>query len=210
MTKLLSDLEASSDLETLNREGLKHAEEELKILHEEPDDLIKNLETLISVRSAFENEAPRSASNVKSRNLKRRHDADNGVDSPAPTPDPSTAGSKATAKGTSRSGSVTASVKQEPVVDSTEGQINGFLAAWIEELIYLSQRMAIDTCSSKWALQYFTEIRIRRRKVRVSCAPSLPFLARGSKEGMYTQECSQSTPTDDSQIRDTRRRPRTR
>ena len=121
LTKLLSDLEASSDLETLNREGLKHAEEELKILHEEPDDLIKNLETLISVRSAFENEAPRSASNVKSRNLKRRHDADNGMDSPAPTPDPSTAGSKATVKGTSRSGSVTASVKQESVVDSTEG-----------------------------------------------------------------------------------------
>ena len=108
--------------------------------------MIKNLETLISVRSAFENEAPRSASNVKSRNLKRRHDADNGVDSPAPTPDPSTAGSKATAKGTSRSGSVTASVKQEPVVDSTEGQFGDFLALWNGKLIHFLQRMAIGTC----------------------------------------------------------------
>lgn len=118
-----SNMNAMAELEGLNREGLKYSEEELKILHEEPDDLIKNLETLISVRSAFENEAPRTTTNMKSRNLKRRHDADNVIDSPAPTPDPTSAVSRPTAKGTSRSGSVAASVKQESIIDSTEGAI---------------------------------------------------------------------------------------
>jgi SAGA-associated factor 29 len=113
--------EAEGELEALHREGIKLSEEELKILLEEPDDLIKNLETLISVRSAFENEAPRTTANTKSRNLKRRHDAENGPnESPAPTPDPTSA-AKASVKGTSRSGSVAASMKQEVINDTTEG-----------------------------------------------------------------------------------------
>jgi len=120
-----NNLAALTELEALHREGLKYSEDELKILHEEPDDLIKNLETLISVRAAFENEAPRPATNLKSRNLKRRRDEENGTDSPAPTPDPTTSGAKA-AKAASRSGSVAASVKQESVVDTTEGVKRAF------------------------------------------------------------------------------------
>lgn len=42
----------------MHREGLKNAEEEARILEEEPDDLIRNLEILISVRTAMEAEAP--------------------------------------------------------------------------------------------------------------------------------------------------------
>jgi len=120
-----NNLAALTELEALHREGLKYSEDELKILHEEPDDLIKNLETLISVRAAFENEAPRPSTNLKSRNLKRRRDEENGIDSPAPTPDPTTSGAKA-AKAASRSGSVAASVKQESVVDTTEGVKRAF------------------------------------------------------------------------------------
>lgn len=50
----------------LHRESLKQAEEESKLLTEEPDALLSALETLISVRSAFESETPAQTSSSRS------------------------------------------------------------------------------------------------------------------------------------------------
>lgn len=111
------------ELEKLHREGLKQAEEELRVLLEEPDDLLRNLETLISVRAAFETEVPRSATSNKTRAPKRRIDADGAADSPGPasevaTPAPST---RLVSKGISRSGSVAApSIKSENGTDVSD------------------------------------------------------------------------------------------
>lgn len=109
-------------MEKLHREGIKIAEEELKVLLEEPDDLMKNLDTLISVRAAFETEPPRQSTNGKPRN-KRRLDSDMPIESPVPTPEVSTPvpSTRLVGKGTSRSGSVAAaSIKSEASGD-TEG-----------------------------------------------------------------------------------------
>jgi len=118
----VSRLEA---LEQLYREGVKLAEEELKILNEEPDDLIRNLEMLASIRAAFEADAPRSstATAIKPRGLKRRFDAADAfaADSPAQTPEVSTPApaSRAMSKVASRSGSVAASsIKAEATSES--------------------------------------------------------------------------------------------
>lgn len=116
----VSKLEA---LEQLYREGVKLAEEESKILNDEPDDLIKNLEMLASIRAAFEADTPRSATNVKPRNLKRRLDADASADSPAHTPEVSTPvpASRVMSKAASRSGSVAAtSIKSESAAEPAD------------------------------------------------------------------------------------------
>lgn len=93
------------NLSTLHRESLKCVEEELHILDEEPDDLIKNLETLISVRTAMEAEAPQSrerertapqapqapSKGIAGRNVKRKLDAvisDASTEPATPTPQP--------------------------------------------------------------------------------------------------------------------------
>ncbi|KAI9710186.1 MAG: SAGA HAT/Core module component [Chrysothrix sp. TS-e1954] len=111
------------DLEKSHRDGLKLAEDELKILHEEPDDLIRNLETLVSVRTALEVDTPRSATAPKSRPPKRRLDTDGAAESPAPVSEVATplSSSRAASKAAARSGSVSAtSVKQENGVDQSE------------------------------------------------------------------------------------------
>lgn len=114
------------ELEKLHRESVKLVEEELRILNEEPDELLKNLETLVSVRAAFEVvDAPRSANTMKPRNLKRRLDAEVPVDSPAATPDATTPvpASRLMSKAASRSGSVAAtSMKSEAGTDGSENK----------------------------------------------------------------------------------------
>lgn len=98
-------------------------EEESRILNDEPEDLIRNLETLVSVRAALEVDVPRSANTIKPRNLKRRLDAEGPTDSPVVTPDAATpaSASRLISKAASRSGSVTApSMKSENGTDGTE------------------------------------------------------------------------------------------
>ena len=103
----------------MQREGVKLAEEELKILNEEPENLLQNLETLISVLSAFEAEpsAPKINTNPKQR-PKRKIETDGANDSPIQTPETATpapnSASRQMSKNVSRSGSVAApSVKSE-------------------------------------------------------------------------------------------------
>lgn len=113
------------ELDELYREGLRLADEEQKILNEEPNDVIKNVGILTALRTASEIE-PRNNSQSKSRNPKRQKlDTDGTVDSPGPSPvAPIVAANKVKA-GTVRAGSVPI-VKEpketkEPVVKAEEG-----------------------------------------------------------------------------------------
>ena len=61
------------ELAALYREGVRLAEEEEKILKEEPNDVIKNIEILAALRSASETEPVRAPQAVsKPRNPKRQ------------------------------------------------------------------------------------------------------------------------------------------
>ncbi|KAL8825278.1 MAG: hypothetical protein Q9170_007858 [Blastenia crenularia] len=112
------------DLQLLYREGLKLAEEEKKILEEEPNDVIKNVGILMALRTASETE-PRNSQQGKSRNVKRQKlDTDGTVDSPGPSPSAPSSAAKLKAEKV-RSGSVP-SIKEvkepkEPVVKTEEG-----------------------------------------------------------------------------------------
>ena len=124
---LAPTVKAIDELASLYREGVKLAEEEEKILKEEPNDVIKNIEILAALRSASETEPVRTAQVVsKPRNPKRQKiDTDGSAESPAPIPSPSVVLPAARIKGTSsvRSGSVpsTREIKPEPVVKLEEG-----------------------------------------------------------------------------------------
>ncbi|KAL8847846.1 MAG: hypothetical protein Q9221_007148 [Calogaya cf. arnoldii] len=112
------------DLQHLYKEALKLAEEEIKILDEEPSDVIKNVGILTALRTASEIE-PRNNSQSKSRNPKRQKlDTDGTVDSPGPSPGAPISAAKVKAT-TVRAGSVPI-VKEpkelkEPVVKAEEG-----------------------------------------------------------------------------------------
>ena len=114
------------ELGLLYREGVRLAEEEEKILKEEPNDVIKHIEILAVLRSASETEPVRlPQAVVKSRQVKRQKvDTDGASDSPAPQiPSPSVVLPAARVKDikTVRTGSVPREVKQEPVVKVEEG-----------------------------------------------------------------------------------------
>jgi len=115
------------ELTALYREGVKLAEEEEKILKEEPNDVIKNIEILAALRSASETEPVRPSTTVnKSRNPKRQKlETDGAAESPAPIPSLSVVLPAARIKGSSsvRSGSVppTREVKPEVSVKVEEG-----------------------------------------------------------------------------------------
>ena len=119
-------LKQIDDLQDLYREGLKLAEEEQKILNEEPNDVIKNVGILTALRTASEIE-PRNLSQGKSRNPKRQKlDTDGSVESPGPSPIAPTSAAKV--KGNAgRSGSVPIvkvekeKEQKEPVVKAEEG-----------------------------------------------------------------------------------------
>ncbi|KAL8671407.1 MAG: hypothetical protein Q9224_007624, partial [Gallowayella concinna] len=104
-------LKQIDELDELYREGVKLAEEEQKILNEEPNDVIKNVGILTALRTASEIE-PRNNSQSKSRNPKRQKlDTDGTVDSPGPSPVAPIAAAKAKG-GAVRAGSVP--IVQEP------------------------------------------------------------------------------------------------
>ena len=113
------------ELAQLYREGLRTADEEQRILKEEPNDVIKNVGILQALRMASESEPPRSSQNVKSRNPKRQKlDMDGAADSPGPSPSASSTTNKLKASSV-RSGSVPL-VKEvreskEPIVKIEEG-----------------------------------------------------------------------------------------
>lgn len=81
-------VEKIDELAALYREGVRLAEEEKKILHEEPCDVIKNLGLLQALRTASETEPPRNAQPPKSRNQKNKQkiELDGAADSPGPSP----------------------------------------------------------------------------------------------------------------------------
>ncbi|KAI4240851.1 MAG: hypothetical protein LQ352_007550 [Teloschistes flavicans] len=112
------------DLQALYREGLKLADEEQKILNEEPNDVIKNVGILTALRTASEIE-PRNPSQGKSRNPKRQKlETDGALESPGPSPSAPTSAVKAK-NGIARAGSVPVVKSErepkEPVVKSEEG-----------------------------------------------------------------------------------------
>ncbi|KAK4693783.1 SAGA-associated factor 29, partial [Lecanoromycetidae sp. Uapishka_2] len=137
VAKMQVDLEAKigkspsvgeiDELIDLYREATKLAEDEEKILKDEPNDVIKNIEILVALRSASETEPTRPSTAVnKSRNPKRQKlETDGAAESPAPLPSPSVVLPAARIKGSSsvRSGSVpsTREVKPEVMVKIEEG-----------------------------------------------------------------------------------------
>ncbi|KAI4164440.1 MAG: hypothetical protein LQ342_002087 [Letrouitia transgressa] len=75
------------DLEACYRENVKLAEEEHKILNEEPADVIKNVGILKALRTASEVEPRSNVQAPKSRNPKRQKiEADAPAESPGPSP----------------------------------------------------------------------------------------------------------------------------
>ena len=76
------------ELQELYREGVRLAEEEQRMLNEEPSDVIKNIGILAALRSASEAEPVRPAPGPKQRNPKRQKiDTDGASDSPSvPSP----------------------------------------------------------------------------------------------------------------------------
>ncbi|KAI9664387.1 MAG: SAGA HAT/Core module component [Alyxoria varia] len=129
------------ELEKLHREGIKLAVEEQKTLNEEPDDLIRNLDLLISVRTALEVDVPRvNPTSNKPRNLKRsRLDTEAAADSPLPTSEVSTpvpeGRIRSVAKGASRAGSQAAVVKPD----------SGFDFEGVKPVFSEKQKFAIGT-----------------------------------------------------------------
>ena len=114
------------ELYDLYHEGVKLAGEEEKILKEEPNDVIKNIEILAALRSASETEPVRPPpAVVKPRNVKRQKiETDGAADSPAPLiPSPSVVLPAQRVKEIKhvRTGSVPREVKLEPVVKVEEG-----------------------------------------------------------------------------------------
>ncbi len=83
------------------------AEEEQQILNDDPNGVIQKISLLSALRNASENEPPRANTNVKSRNLKRKFDAEGRADSPGPSPANAAPAGHARVKASSgRSGSV--------------------------------------------------------------------------------------------------------
>ncbi|KAI9846541.1 MAG: SAGA HAT/Core module component, partial [Sclerophora amabilis] len=94
-------------LQDLYREGVKLAEEEQKILKEDPNGAIQNIGILSALRDASEIELPRSTANLKGRNTKRKLDGDSNAESPVPSPSVASSTTHSRLKGSSgRSGSV--------------------------------------------------------------------------------------------------------
>lgn len=117
-------LDQIDQLDALHREIYKLSEEEKRILHEEPHDVIKNLGILRALRAASEIE-PRSVAPSKSRIQKNKAKAeilDGAADSPGPSLNMGASAAKM--KGSSvRSGSVPSTTKEvkEPAIKVEEG-----------------------------------------------------------------------------------------
>lgn len=112
------------ELTSLFREGIRNAEEEQKILKEEPNDVIKNVGILQALRLASETEPPRNSQPKNSRNPKRQKlETDGAAESPGPSPGAPTNTTKLKGSSSSvRSGSVPAAREaKEPSVKLEEG-----------------------------------------------------------------------------------------
>ncbi|KAI9834306.1 MAG: hypothetical protein M1826_004232 [Phylliscum demangeonii] len=73
------------ELQDLYREGVRQAEEEVKILTDDSRGPIHNLSLLAALRHASENE-PRGPGLLKSRITKRKYEVDSRAESPGPSP----------------------------------------------------------------------------------------------------------------------------
>lgn len=134
---------------------MRYEEDFLKILEDEPDDVLKNFETLRSVRQAFESEPVKPSIGSKPRNVKRKLDTalassslgahgslgSDSLGSPAPQSEVSTPvlavapGIRGVSKGVSRSGSVAApSVKSENGIEG-EGLVKGVVQGKESKLV---------------------------------------------------------------------------
>ncbi|KAG8526697.1 uncharacterized protein KY384_008126 [Bacidia gigantensis] len=108
------------ELQELYREGVRLAEEEQKILNEEPSDIIKNIGILAALRAASETEPVRQAQTIKPRNPKRQKiETDGAADSPSVSPGIAPAVNKLKIGGVMRSVSVPR--QPEPIVKIEEG-----------------------------------------------------------------------------------------
>ena len=116
-------------LQDLYREGLKLAEEEQKILKEDPNGAIQNIGILNALRTASEIDPPRGSTALKPRNPKRtKMDNDVGVESPAPSPSIASSTGHSRLKGsTGRSASVSSVAKdgRDTAIKVEEGGLNG-------------------------------------------------------------------------------------
>ncbi|KAI9823724.1 MAG: SAGA HAT/Core module component [Thelocarpon impressellum] len=116
-------------LQDLYREGLKLAEEEQKILKEDPHGAIHTIGILMALRTASEIDPPRTSNALKPRNPKRaKIDNDASVESPAPSPSiASSAGASRLKGSTGRSGSVSSIAREgkETSVKLEDGAISG-------------------------------------------------------------------------------------
>jgi len=107
-------------LQEFYRQGVRLAEDEQKMLNEEPSDVIKNIGILAALRTASETEPIRLPAQAKPRNPKRQKvETDGALDSPVPSPSLPSAVNRL--KGTSIIRSVSVPPKQEPVVKTEEG-----------------------------------------------------------------------------------------
>ena len=108
------------ELQELYREGVRLAEEEQKMLDEEPSDVIKNIGILTALRSASEMEPSRLPTQAKPRNPKRQKlETDGAADTPAASPNATMSVNRLKGQTTIRSVSVPP--KQEPMVKVEEG-----------------------------------------------------------------------------------------
>ena len=108
------------ELQELYREGVRLAEEEQKMLDEEPSDVIKNIGILMALRAASETEPSRLPQQAKPRNPKRQKlDTDGTVETAPTSPNPPFAANRL--KGTSTVRSVSVPPKPEPIVKIEEG-----------------------------------------------------------------------------------------
>lgn len=139
------------------RETVRLTEEEKRILHEEPHDVIKNLGILRALRAASEIE-PRNAPTSKSRNQKNKQskpEMDGAADSPGPSPSMSTSAIKMKSSSV-RSGSVPSikdkeiSIKIEEGSEGSKGPVAERMGKFVvgAEVAYKQAKMKDD--GSQW------------------------------------------------------------
>ena len=111
------------ELQDLYREGVRLAEDEQKMLNEEPSDVIKNVGILAALRTASETEPNRTAQPIKPRNPKRQKlDTDGAADLPsAPSPGLPPPLNKLKGQNVMRSVSVPRQPPAEPIIKIEEG-----------------------------------------------------------------------------------------
>jgi SAGA-associated factor 29 len=107
MLDVAPSVEEIDQLQALYRENVKLAEEEFRLLNEEPADLIKNIGILSALRTASEKEPQRAPQPSKIRKQKApKLDMDGAADSPGPSPSIAVSATRLKGSNTARSGSV--------------------------------------------------------------------------------------------------------